>query len=434
MVHLPTFATSSVVRLAALFSTSTQRHPDHVAAVSTTSTDPCAALMTHVYSGVHVNSVLGVEACFNSFPEIKAADKEAQISTLKKYFELYPYRLIAANSSAPSYTSNVDLFAQLDAIASDASVTTEFELHNAIKLQLNKLNDGHVTYAPQCFSNFVYMQPFNLLPVYTSNGEIAVVVDSWSISQTSRFWQPVFKGFWGSLLQPNMIAAQVTAINGDDPVDFLQSLADTQYGIAHAPETRFNYIFPSYAGINVTNSKFSFTDRFPESDSITYTLKISTGSAVNVSVPWAALLPNETAATGFSSASMYYKTFCTSASNNKKSSIDLDAFAAELQDNSGMSLAKRGSALVRSQLLDDGSSAFYLLSDGITGVFALTKFHPPVTDTMDEAQATKVAKTWIKNIAMGLQALEKAGAKKLIIELTGNGGGLAMMGFFLAQV
>ncbi|KAI8615562.1 hypothetical protein BC830DRAFT_287532 [Chytriomyces sp. MP71] len=79
-------------------------------------------------------------------------------------------------------------------------------------------------------------------------------------------------------------------------------------------------------------------------------------------------------------------------------------------------------------ILNDTDSFFYMMEDGVTGVFAHTTFMPTPPSPDQEANVTR---KWVQNIAKGLQALENAGARRLVLDLSGNGGGLVAYGWHL---
>ncbi|KAI9344049.1 hypothetical protein BDR26DRAFT_226529 [Obelidium mucronatum] len=63
--------------------------------------------------------------------------------------------------------------------------------------------------------------------------------------------------------------------------------------------------------------------------------------------------------------------------------------------------------------------AFYVLADGKTGVWMISHFSPAnETDTL----------RWANDMTYGLKALETHGVKRLVIDVTNNGGGIICLG------
>ncbi|KAI8830566.1 hypothetical protein BC829DRAFT_464462 [Chytridium lagenaria] len=85
-----------------------------------------------------------------------------------------------------------------------------------------------------------------------------------------------------------------------------------------------------------------------------------------------------------------------------------------------LTLGPLGSTLrvsIDSPLVSDNSTAFYMLEDGETGVVSFTEVVPK----------------WVATIVGGLQSLEKRGAKRLIIDVSGNGGGYFCISTAIAE-
>ncbi|KAI8606929.1 hypothetical protein BC830DRAFT_1175903, partial [Chytriomyces sp. MP71] len=229
--------------------------------------DPCS-----IMAAAGIQSVQAVEACYKSFPA-SAADKKAHIDALKGYWNVYPYNFMARNISAPYYPMSYNFFADLDHIAADASITSEYQLQRAIQAGVAKLEDGHNNYQPLCFNAYSFMQPFVLAPVY-GGPTVGIVVDSQTTDSLPGATGDAFNNFWtptaGGHPLKSFVGATVTSMNGKDPVDFLQTFADRYAGSYHAPETRFNSLFPSYKGVNKTGQGFAFQSTSPGDDNISY--------------------------------------------------------------------------------------------------------------------------------------------------------------------
>lgn len=78
-----------------------------------------------------------------------------------------------------------------------------------------------------------------------------------------------------------------------------------------------------------------------------------------------------------------------------------------------------------SPLVADKFNAFYML-DSTTGVWLFTTVDPTQTDDKSVA-------SFVGTVTAGLVALEKAGASKLLIDTSGNRGGVICIGYFFLQ-
>ncbi|KAJ1566180.1 hypothetical protein HK405_010822, partial [Cladochytrium tenue] len=454
--------------------------------------DPCAAMaasnnfLSGRSSTIAIVTGSDVLSCYNSFT-IDSTTRQSQITYLKQYFNLYPYLDIAKSSSSPLFSSNVDLFAKLDAIASNSSITTEFDFQTQVQAAIKSLNDAHLVYSPYCFISARLMQPFIIDAKFTTGSAPTIYIrdsfvngsnflGSWT-SPTATQFKAALTSAWSTATNgdPSTYTGYtVTKINGMDAVAYIQKVADYWSGISHSPETRFNYYMPSTQWSS-SSSSFTFADGpFYRIVYIPYNmdwywdyeLTSPSGTTVTLSqVPWAGYV---SASNPFSSAATYYANNCQSATMASGSASKLGAdnklragSASAIFEEDGLKLHTKpttshngitvdadmalathnkhltGAALrldletavattlsLSNPLVGDDMSAFYMLDDGVTGIMVLDAFEP--ASTTDAAISTALG-----TITSGLKALESAGASKLIIDLTENGGGVICIGGFV---
>ncbi|KAI8836706.1 hypothetical protein BJ741DRAFT_648972 [Chytriomyces cf. hyalinus JEL632] len=373
-------------------------------------TDACASLAARASpDGKLVASIERVEACYNSFPAT-TADKKAQIDALKGYFNIYPFKYIAKDIKAPYYPMSYDFYADLDSIVADPAITTEYQLQRSIQRSIAKLEDGHNSYTLSCFDAFRFVQPFRLMPAY-SGESVSITIDRLYVESKS------LTDIWtnGTQQQPlsSYIGATVVSMDGRDPLEYLQGFADVYNPIGHAPETRFNGLFSSYKGLNSSDdSHFADQSNAPRTSTITYELRLKSGSTATVAFPWIGVLNKPI--TDIATAQTYHAS-CRAPNKTPTSSLFGPVGAGE--------------APGIKKVHEDDLNYFYLLADGITGVFHMTGFDP--TTGVPEADQPAVIKAWVESMVSGLQGLEAAGATRLIIDLTGNGGGIVIYGWGL---
>ncbi|KAI8829726.1 hypothetical protein BJ741DRAFT_622200 [Chytriomyces cf. hyalinus JEL632] len=415
--------------------------------VSTTSTSPatqsvsdaCSALVSSSFSSpgssVLIAGAPAVEACYKLF-EVTPADRRQQTDALKGYFNVYPYKDIITDSKAPFYEMHFDLFAALDAIAANNSITDEFTLEMTIVDTLSRLQDGHVSYTPQCFNAFVFMQPFDLMPLYNmKDDKIEITVADLAADETaaggsiySKFWKEAF----GTRKPADFLGAKLVSLNDQDPIDFLQVFADKYNGIAHAPEARFNSLFPSYNWPKIDEpilSSFS-VHGYPNTP-IKYVFELADKSIVNVTFEWVGILtPGHKPASFAAGAQSYYKDHCstfahkTATHHHFSTRRDKNLFAYHKSSSIKRDAtdSSQGVANMAQPTHQDVNGAFFMLADGNTGVWMMSTFDP-----LDGSEAG--LEKWVRNITTGLLSLEDQGAKRLIIDLSNNGGGFVCYGW-----
>ncbi|KAI9335359.1 hypothetical protein DFJ73DRAFT_763906 [Zopfochytrium polystomum] len=485
----------------------------------------------------YMNPPSNVLNCFKTF-SITADYRQAQVNALKSYFQLYPFLDEAKDSSSPYYASKYDLFAALDAAAADTTLTSEFAFQWALIDAVNlKLNDGHATYLPYCFTlRFYAMLPFVFGAQYSGSATPQIVIrdaftrGSGYFAQLgtagARFGAVLDNGWWaaglGGKLPADFAGYVVQSINGVDAVTFVKSYADSE-GQSRSADTRFNNALVSYQYLNGQliprdGNLYLRTNilRADMPDALALVLSNpTTGETVSVSAKWA-VWPTDTS--GFANNAKYYSQYCprsalassssASASSAKAANLDLSvddiaaaaepaavpvagavakglvqplpagtilnlseilpeslrpvlpkstlalekavkeassgttgvvpveeevldriasksAAAAALATDEG--LQRRGSLRrraisIKAPLVSDNNGAFYQL-DATTGVWMLPTFF--ATNNNGDA--------WMATIATGLSALERANVTQLLIDVSGNGGGLICQALAIAQ-
>ncbi|KAJ3309353.1 hypothetical protein HDU76_003649 [Blyttiomyces sp. JEL0837] len=274
-------------------------------------------------------------ACYNIFP-VTSETRKSQIAAVKTYFNLYPYIDLAQNATSPLFVSKVDLFAGLDSIASDDSITTEYVLHSKINLLISSLYDAHSFYGSYCFTNIRFLQPFvvaakypNGAPVIYVKGPVTTTSELFSASNLQV--APYLKGiqsalntFWKDILgSVDYRNYTISTINGVDAVSYIQSHADKVSGLSKTPEARFNSILPSslYSAKKfiMGDGGFYRTRQFPHDTPLVmeYELVSPDGTTTTkISAPWAAYLRSSGTTVNINNAADYYNYFCITQSDN----------------------------------------------------------------------------------------------------------------------
>ncbi|KAJ1547756.1 hypothetical protein HK405_005001 [Cladochytrium tenue] len=429
------------------------------------STDPCAALATSnsyfLGSSTTPTVVTGAElfACYSSFT-VTDTVKAKHVAVLKSYLDLYPYTDIAKSSSSPYFSSQVDIKSVLDTIASDTTVTTEFAFQTKIQAALASLNDAHISYAPTCFTQMSLSQPFIIDARYKAGSTPTLYIRDTVVNGSA-----VYSGAASTLTTP-LTSAWSNATNGDpttyvnytiktinsiDAVQFIQYFADYWSSASHTPEARFNSMLPRLDWNNVTSTT-KFVDgtsylmaSVPSDMNLTWTYELQSPAGETVTltnVPWAGYFKSTSS---FNDSSAYYQLFCSSSTTsslelasvirivpptrNPGVTLDLDIAMQAIQvktlaSASALSVSEKAATTafsISSPRVQGEATSFHMLDDGTTGVWFLTSFSPADGSTAGFS-------AFLGTVVTGLLNLEAAGATKLIIDFSGNGGGDMCLG------
>ncbi|KAJ3377446.1 hypothetical protein HDU84_008625 [Entophlyctis sp. JEL0112] len=398
--------------------------------------DLCAPLSNATTTGNYAFVLASaVTACYSQF-NVTEDDKKAQTDAIKGYFNQYPYLDVAANAVAPHFPLHENFFAALDAIVADTNATTEVGLKWAIEDQLNALQDAHIYIGFLCFNQARFLQPFGIT---LANGVpiISKLLDTIYGSDDSLYnkWYNVL---WGDSLKGkdarSLIGSTVVAINGQDPLDYIQAYADKYFGISHSPETRINYMFDSYTWSNAAvTSIWIFGRNTRPDEAITYQLRLQDGTLFTTGAfEWIARI-SASSLPYFATSDLYYTTYCTATNTPRKrdfASLPIQKYKTvrtKLQQFRYEDLSNLESDVnVSTSITGDSVDSFFILSDNKTGVWALSAWEP--SETTDQA-----VDDWVATMTTGLAALVEGGATRLIIDLSSNGGGLIAIGWAMAN-
>ncbi|KAF9301781.1 hypothetical protein BGZ74_006274 [Mortierella antarctica] len=201
-----------------------------------------------------------VANCYRSVDFNPKLAKET-IDTLTTFYnDAFVFRDMAMtpNLESPFSTAPVDAIAGLKKIG-QKWYKNDFDFHHDLALLAMSFNDAHTTYAPQCYSSHIFMQPLQLYaPVINGTQSIRVYHDATK------------SGFEN---------CEVQRINGKSPREAIQSWADKNTGFSKDAGVRFNHALASHR--YWTEAKvwldfpglFSFQFRLPETPYIDYVLK-----------------------------------------------------------------------------------------------------------------------------------------------------------------
>ncbi|KAJ1566335.1 hypothetical protein HK405_010207, partial [Cladochytrium tenue] len=202
----------------------------------------------------------------------------------------------------------VDVLAELDAIASDDSLATEFDLHHRLTSLVASLRDPHIAYRSGCFNQGTFLQPWVIAANTTpgADGRSVIYLKDSVLSGSAYFSSETaaepdrvaaLNAFWMADMDhpPRAYVGWIVeAINGVPVKNFIQAYADEHVSISKTAEARFNMALQSYYYADGVWRPFdgylyrtnALTPSF--APSWTYSLRDpATATRANVSARWA---------------------------------------------------------------------------------------------------------------------------------------------------
>ncbi|KAJ3104874.1 hypothetical protein HDU96_008770 [Phlyctochytrium bullatum] len=400
-----------------------------------------------------------VKACYSVFPadiEFKAQ----HVKEYKPYIEAYPFADLYLSPPGPPRTfgaAGIDILKELDRLVADASINTQYDFFDKISDLASSLEDGHFGHFPECMTTFTSSQPFRLGANYNAEG--SPVIKILDTSPTSPVWDEAL----ATSDLSTFLNYTVKSIDGLNAADAIQVFADKETLYARSADSRFNtaLAIKIYIDGEFSIVQGAFSDRFflpPDTKPITYVLTPPTladgtqPADITVTVPWASFPRTISTDIPAITNAEYYETFCVVAPSERRtlarrelaqttsviggvgprqliprtttpaSALDAAHAVPKISDAVLANALSRHHAhqLQRRQaaggepvpIAGDADTAFYVLEDGITGVWVFATTRPG--GSYEE---------WFGTITGGLRAFEQIGVKRLIIDVTANGGG-----------
>ncbi|KAI8840565.1 hypothetical protein BC829DRAFT_420762 [Chytridium lagenaria] len=441
--------------------------------------DPCAVLS---YNGtVMANEVL---ACYASF-QLSDSLRTEQIAAARSYLHLYPYlEIVKANgfdllSSLSSLQNDTSIITEY---ALQSRITLLFNrlmdahtVYNAVCFNVNQFIQPWVIAANYPLGGgkpVLYLR--DTIAQGSTFGEDFAAVYPDRLDLGNRFLD-----VWARVIgrdPSTLVGYEIVSVDGMDPVESVQAYADKYVGLSHVPETRFNYALASshyFRGkLEVQDGPYFSTSMFTDDMHVsrTYVLRqpgsISPNSTITLEVPWMAFLAVKSSRP--ISSTRYYNALCTTsntpvasaskagtlrssasivahsgfASNDDgkprvyrgrvHNAVDLASFwfkYARLMDGLELKTTSASKGAVHTlppsqPVASDKGAAFYLLRGNKTAVMAIPGFEPGLAPNEDMTQESIIR--WLETIGTGLRRVQDAGAENLVLDMTGNGGGVIL--------
>ncbi|THH21164.1 hypothetical protein EW146_g370 [Bondarzewia mesenterica] len=404
--------------------------------------DPCTVIAGKTWAAPS-----DVRACFTSF-EVDEAVKSNIIEVVNKTLAFHTS--VNYQISAPEpFTLDVheNLLVDLARI-SQQDYASDLDLHIDLSRTLKRLDDGHCVYINRCYdSSFLTFVPTPLVLLTDSTGQQAVHIapEAFDVATAAfgsevSFWQDALPGKLKGNLQ-SLSGAKVLKINGQDPfvaVDANAAITGSFQGFGTRQNTyqrasaSWNYVFGNFAqqSLPLIDQAILTIQRVNSTNTETVTIPYRSQFAGQNFTDGASFRANNcVAVAGTNGVDLYGDT--ASPQSVSETALSPDRPIAKFQQQPVKVKASDARAHPMNVLLDvtpvsdvvlppalvppgtplNGSSSvaqFYLLDDGVTGVFALGSFSDTDFDT------------FLRNMLTGLQGLKSANATRLIVDVASS--------------
>ncbi|KAF9938633.1 hypothetical protein BGZ65_012508 [Modicella reniformis] len=372
---------------------------------------------------------------------------------------------------SPFKTPPVDLMKELSKIRKK-KWKNDYEFHMALTFLTFSLNDGHLAYRNYCYNTVTFTQPISLYaPVVNGVQSIRVFHVDTTDSRKGLPKDPA-----------SLVDCAVVTIDGQPALQAVQEFSDRTSAISKDPGVRLNDALASTSWYNDqwSSSPGGFASRWelPKKPTMDYTIQCGTDKNVrtlNLTVPWIIQPSDNFEYHYFDDIESYWAIQCTppdDISNYANMNRETEVVASAPQDSAilapprrddvrvwdggdvlrapAMTMfrergkiakplgpgvrnsragAKEPSVITQARLAHRSSTtAFYRLtgskvSDACVAVIATEEvedFKSDATDYMD--------------MIKGFQKLQDQGCKKLILDMTNNGGGSVDFAYFVNRL
>jgi hypothetical protein len=219
-----------------------------------------------------VNDPHDVVSCLKSFP-FREELRQNVMAVAESVIDFYTFETTAISSPSPYEDTKIDLRQEFERIKTQ-HYDTDYEFNIDLYFAVNRLNDGHTMWIPDCYVNAFQ----NLLPIpivslakdVDSHGYVTAPSEAiYVIPDANEFFSPFLNGSFhkyfedkgidvkrleGAGMFPNLSAAkailieisEITSINGQDPFAYVDRIADEYSGGYLGRDIRQSMAYSSY--------------------------------------------------------------------------------------------------------------------------------------------------------------------------------------------
>ncbi|KAF8984460.1 hypothetical protein BGZ46_008015 [Entomortierella lignicola] len=385
--------------------------------------DPCALFGAQALNPNATITVKTVRDCYNA-QKFDHEVAKTTIESLESLFDnFYVFKDVAKMKTGyPFETPQVDVIRGLKKIASK-KWKNDFDFQMAIYYHVSTLNDAHVSYSVNCYQSVGFLQSlFLYAPVIDGKQSVRVLGVNTDVPGAPT---------------KDINDCEVTEIDGIPALRAIEMRNDLNYGISKDPGVRLNDAMAtmSWSPQGWGTYYGAFTYRFipPTKDAVEYTLKCGKYTE-KIKVPWFVTnLSSALSSQPFNSTETFWKTQCLASSQAPGESDN--GVRQGLRYTPSKTLIKKPK--VTKKTLGDEKDASIgpttkarqVFSTLTTGFFTLHDSDSCVLTLSTEEFNYDISE--YRNFIKGVEILRKAGCKKLIFDVSNNGGGLIDFAYFI---
>ncbi|KAK3828658.1 MAG: hypothetical protein J3Q66DRAFT_323235 [Benniella sp.] len=318
----------------------------------------------------------------------------------------------------------------------------DYDFNMALTYLTFSANDGHLAYRSDCYHTATFSQPISLYaPVVSGKQDVRVF-----------YADDTQKG----VPKEGIADCIVTTIDGEPALQAIQKFTDRTSAISKDPGVRLNDALASTSWYNdwlIAPGGFSKRWEVPAKESMDYTLQCGTGPAKKITVPWVVKPSDNFEFHTFKDTASYWNVQCLAPLNpndnyyrkknggrnvtenanlgyriNEAPGTTLFRERGFIQLPKGGRNGREGAASTitkANEVLVTATTAFYRLKNSPTCVAVIAS---------EEAAYFKFDPSDYLQFIEGLQKLRDGGCKKLILDMTNNGGGSVDFAYFINMV
>ncbi|KAF5323124.1 hypothetical protein D9611_009260 [Ephemerocybe angulata] len=211
--------------------------------------DPCAKI-----AGKSFSLPRDVQACYKSFP-FNETIRQNVLTVVSRVFDFYTFEDFYTKLPDPFEGSTVKIRETIDRI-NKTEYSNDYHFMKDVYDFTLRMNDGHTRFLMSCYTAYQNMIPAPLISLWDAKRqEHGVFIAPNSVELVSLLGEAYY-GYYDSIGfdWKRLAGAQVLAIEGADPYDYVDRVADWQTGNYLDHGVRVNSVFTSY---RISGGQFS---------------------------------------------------------------------------------------------------------------------------------------------------------------------------------
>ncbi|KAF9081021.1 hypothetical protein BGX23_001388 [Mortierella sp. AD031] len=399
--------------------------------------DPCSTLAKEGDSASGHLSFNAVRDCYRAQSFKKDIAEKTLTSVENLIGNIYVFLDQAKQSSkAPFKTPQVDLMAGLKKIR-DTKWKSDYDFNMALTYLTFSANDGHLAYRNDCYSVATFTQPISMYaPVTKGKQEVRVFYADTDQKNVPK----------------NLVDCVVTTIDGKPALQAIQEFTDRTSAISKDPGVRLNDALAStawYKDWQVSPGGFSRRWEVPAKASMDYTFQCGTAKPQKVTIPWVVTPSTHFEAGSFKDTKTFWQTHCLApaspfnngrkedhSSNDLRQRINVAPATTLFRERGHIVFAGNKNGREGADGIKAITQATEVLATTTTAFYTLKKNKDVCVAVIatEEAGYFEFDPSDYTQFIEGLQKLKKNGCKKLILDMTNNGGGSVDFAYFINSV